>query len=99
MQVNIIEKEKKIPLWEFFKKNLPDSFCTFETNIYYGKVYGLKIKIGNTLSSRIRFGSGIANIFDDEVTLNDPKYYSDFEKIILDYERLTNKNVKFNVWE
>jgi hypothetical protein len=96
---HIAVPDKKINnLIEYVEKNVPESM--YLTSIWEGyyNIYVIKLK---EKQKYLGFFSGptIAEIESNRIKLYYPEYYSDFEKIGIEYEKNTGKEVTLIYWE
>lgn len=86
------------PFWDFAIGRLPDSLTAEVVRTGYGEYRGVKIRHQKYFWG-INLGGTVAVIDHNKVSVTEPGYYSTFEKIALEYEAFSGKEVTLEYWE
>jgi hypothetical protein len=97
----IVERLVKAPdLWDFVKEKMPTSLKPLKLVSGYGFTFHAVPKDANLWGwMNCKNIDIVATIDYNLITVNHPEYFSDFEKLGLEYERKYGKEVKLRFWE
>jgi hypothetical protein len=93
-----LQRLTKLPaLWHFALIHLPATLYAKKEQGDYGWTGTVNIK--ETGKHWYSWGPMVAQVRDDEIEVFMPKYFSDIQKLVEDYEDMSGKEVTVKLWE